>query len=304
MIISALSAKPLSEGILKRLISRKLDTVNNMQICVGKEKDNIVVYPTDYPASMNAFLRTLSISDCIIFVVNEAISALDAEIALAVENSSVPTGMVITSETSDMESFSQFFSKYRVGAFKKIGPREDVILPHVPARAARPYVSIDKHFVVKGIGNVLIGFTLGGPIKKGDKMFLLPTAKEVTIKNIQLMDVDSTLAGPGQHVGLALNNTSESDLDLNYALCAVKDVSDTYHCELSKSKFYMGEITPSSALGCAVLGKNLSLTLSDAGGEMSVKFNKAIMKAPGKHVIADTGMASGRNRIVGSLELL
>jgi selenocysteine-specific translation elongation factor len=197
MITALLSSKEIKSDILNSVISKKLESVNNLQIALDKE-GGIVVYPLDYPSSINAMMRALSIADKVLVVINEEITAVDAEIALAVENSSIETGVALRLEYSDEGSFSKFFEKYKVGKFKILSPGEAPSGDGIKAKSPDfSYVSIDKHFIVKGIGSVIIGFNLGGSIKKGERLHLLPSMKDISIKSIQLMDVDSQSADNG-----------------------------------------------------------------------------------------------------------
>ena len=47
MIIGLFSAKEIGEKKLEQIISKKLDSVNNMQIALARSGD-IIVYPLDY----------------------------------------------------------------------------------------------------------------------------------------------------------------------------------------------------------------------------------------------------------------
>lgn len=303
MIIALLSAKEPSESILRGTIAKKLDAVNNVQMALGKNGETIV-YPLDYPSSIVSVLRVLSIADACIMVVNEEISSLDAELALAIEYSGLVNGAVVYSEASDIGSFSKFFSNYSIGRFNKVKVGEQLKL-HADAPMVADslkYISIDKHFIVKGIGNVILGFTLRGKINKGEKLFLIPSLKEVTVKNIQVMDVDVASAESGLHVGLALNNVNEEDLDFNYGISSSRELNDLYSCKLIVSDFFKADPVVSKGLCCSIFGKSLSLSLHSEGENKKIKLNKPVIKATGKHVLADASLSVGKNRIVGNFE--
>ena len=300
MIIAMFSSKELSEERLKHIISKKLDSINNMQIALAKTGD-IIVYPLDYPGSISTFLRVLSISDAAVFVLNQEVSALDAEIALALEYSHITAGFVLTDDYSDVQSFDALFSKYKVGKFTKTG--EIGKIPALPAKNTLPAVSIDKHFIVKGIGQVVLGFVLGGRIKKGEKMYLIPSGKQVTVKSIQVMDQDRESCETGEHVGLALNNVDEKDFDTNYEISSSNDVKSEFSCVFTKTDFYKLDPFSSSVITCAVCGRNFGLSLKRDGESVKVSFSKPILSKQESIIIADTSLAIGKNRIVGSILL-
>ncbi len=303
MIIALLSAKEIPESIKRGIISKNLDAINNIQMASGKDGETIL-YPLDYPSSILSVLKILSIADACIMVSNSEITALDAELAIAIDNADIEEGAVIYDDFSDINFFSRFFVKNKVGKFNKFKAGETPkftasknVLGETPN-----YISIDKHFIVKGIGSVILGFTLTGAVKKGEKFFLVPSGKEVTVKSIQVMDVDSATAEKGTHVGLALNNINENDLEINYGLSSSKSFSETYLCKINKSEFFKGDPTVSKGLCCSILGKNLTISISDKKGSGTFAFNKPVLKIAGRHILADASLAIGKNRIVGNFE--
>ncbi len=300
MVTALISSKELKSDALNSIISKKLDNINGVQIALDK-KGGVIVYSLDYPTSVNAMMRALSIADDAIFVINDEITAIDAELALAVENSDIDTVIPVKLEYSDESSFSKLFGNYKVGRSKIITMKEAAELPKIERRSPDfSYVSVDKHFIVKGIGSVIIGFNLGGTVKKGDKLHLLPTLKDVSIKSIQIMDVDSQTASSGQHVGLALNNINGEDLSENYAVSSIGSVAEKFSCKFDKSKFYSIETLADRDLGCALLGKNFSVSIEEA--DTSIRFNRPVPKIGGKHLIMDASLSVGKNRVVGSFE--
>ena len=302
MIIALLSAKPFEEEKLKKIISKKLDLINNVQIALDKN-DNLILYSVDFPKSILSVLYILSIANYAYFIADSEINALDAELALCIENSSVEEGLIIKDEYSDINSFDKFFEKYKIGNFKKAD------LTSIPSELTKQtekdfkYVSIDKHFIVKGIGSVVIGFVLGQSIKKGEKLLLLPLLKQCSIKSIQIMDLDSEYADTGSHVGLALNNVSESDLSNNYAVSSISKVNDVFDVKLTLSPFYK-ENPFSKQLSCSFFGEPLSLTLSKNENSIKVHFNKKVPEIKGAYLITDSSLAIGKNRVVGKIEVI
>ena len=302
MIIALLSAKPIEEEKIKNIISKKLDIINNVQIALDK-KGNLILYSVDFPKSLLSILYILSVSDYVYFFVGSEINALDAELALCVENSDIEDGLILKDDVSDVASFDRFFDKYKVGKFKKSDLNSIVIEKGKEKERSFKYVSIDKHFIVKGIGSVIIGFVLGQQIKKWEKLLVLPSLKQCIIKSIQIMDVDSDSAETGSHVGLALNNVSEQDLSNNYALSSISKVNDTVEVELTLSPFYK-EDPFSKQLSCSFFGEPLSLNLLRDGSSVKAHFNRKIAEIKGIYLLADPSLSIGRNRVVGRIKLL
>ena len=300
MIIALLSSEKIPDDKLHRLISKKLDLINNVQICSNKKGD-ILLYPTDFPNSIVSLLNILSVSDKVMLCVNGQITALDAELVLAVENSDLG-GIVLKDEYSDITSFDRFFKGYRITDFKKVGLSEEYSFENEYKTRNFKYVSIDKHFIVKGIGSVLIGFVLGDTVKKGEKLLLLPSLKACTIKSIQVMDVDRSEAEGGTHVGLALNNVSEEDLSNNYAVSSFRELEQVYNVSLHISPFYKEDIF-SKQLSFSFFGENIPVSLTNENGITRARFNKKIPSIKGRYSVADASLSIGKNRIAGSITL-
>jgi selenocysteine-specific translation elongation factor len=302
MIIALLSAKPIEEEKMKHIISKKLDIINNVQIALDKT-GNLILYSIDFPKSLLSILYILSVSDYVYFFVGSEINALDAELALCVENSDIDEGLILKDDFSDITSFDRFFDKYKIGKFKKSDLISIAIERTKQKERDFKYVSIDKHFIVKGIGSVIIGFVLGQQIKKGEKLLLLPSLKQCSVKSIQIMDVDNDSAEADSHVGLALNNVSEQDLSNNYALSSINKVNDTIEIELTLSPFYK-EDPFSKQLSCSFFGEPLSLNLLKDGSTVKAHFNRKIAEIKGTYLLADPSLSIGRNRVVGRIKLL
>ncbi len=302
MIIGLMSSKPIEEEKMKGVISKKLDLINNVQIALDKN-DNLILYSVDFPKSLLSVLYILSVSDYVYFFVGSEINALDAELALCVENSGIEDGLVLKDDYSDINSFDKFFEKYKVGKFNKSDISQISVEKTKQKERSFKYVSIDKHFIVKGIGSVIIGFVIGQQIMKGEKLFLLPSLKQCSVKSIQIMDVDNDFAETGSHVGLALNNVSEQDLSNNYALSSINKVSDTLDVELTLSPFYK-EDPFSKQLSCSFLGEPLSINLLRDGNSVKAHFNRKIPEIKGTYLIADPSLSVGRNRVVGKIKFL
>jgi selenocysteine-specific translation elongation factor len=301
MISVFLSASVLSDDQLKEFISKKLDLINNVQVCLGRNGD-IILIPTDFPRSILSVLYAFSVADYVLFYVGSEINSLSAELALCVENSNINEGYCVINDYSDINSFDKFFLNYRIGKFKKVKTSQEINYKKEVEKSGLKYVSIDKHFIVKGIGSVIIGFVIGDTVSKGDRLFLLPSLKQCSVKSIQIMDVDSTSAEKGSHVGLSLNNISESDLSSNYAVSSSNSVYSEFTVALKVSDFYKEDMF-AKQLSCAVFGETFSVNLVKDDDKVKIKFNRPVPKLSGRYLLLDPSLSIGRNRVVGSFEI-
>ena len=165
------------------------------------------------------------------------------------------------------------------------------------------FLNFPTLYFSKNLSKEVIGFVLGQEIKKGEKILLLPSLKQCSIKSIQIMDVDNDSANTGSHVGLALNNVSEQDLSNNYALSSISKVSDTIEVELTLSPFYK-EDPFSKQLSCSFFGEPLSLNLIREGSSVKAHFNKKVPEIKSNYLLADPSLSIGRNRVVGRIKPL
>jgi selenocysteine-specific translation elongation factor len=139
-------------------------------------------------------------------------------------------------------------------------------------------------------------------VNKGDGMFLLPSGKEVTIKSIQVMDVNVSSAPAGSHVGLALNNVNERDMEDNYAVASIKEVAKDYRIDLERSELFKGDLSASKSMIAPVFGRNFQVTVSS--DLKAISFAKPIVKLSRKIILFDSSLPVGKNRVAGRFSLL
>ena len=74
-------------------------------------------------------------------------------------------------------------------------------------------VSIDQHFVVKGIGLVGIGYVRSGMLERHENVRIYPKKADGIVRSLQVMDDDVDRALTGDRVGIALRGVSDDSLD-------------------------------------------------------------------------------------------
>lgn len=101
-------------------------------------------------------------------------------------------------------------------------------------------VTIDHSFPVKGIGEVVLGFTKQGTIHTHDKLILLPTKKEIIVRSIQMQDKDEKEAPAGSRIGLAIKGAHIDELTRGSLLCEPESaqVEQNISIHFLKNKFY------------------------------------------------------------------
>tara|TARA_B100001989_G_scaffold113447_1_gene79570 strand:+ start:1141 stop:2124 length:984 start_codon:yes stop_codon:yes gene_type:complete len=74
-------------------------------------------------------------------------------------------------------------------------------------------VSIDQHFVVKGIGLVGIGYVRSGMLERHENVRIYPKKADGIVRSLQVMDDNVDRALTGDRVGIALRGVSDDSLD-------------------------------------------------------------------------------------------
>ena len=88
----------------------------------------------------------------------------------------------------------------------------------VPSKFVR--LPIDRVFKVQGHGIVVTGTLIGGQIRVGDRMQLVPSGKEVRVRQIQVHDQPVDVAHMGQRVALNLSGAAKEDVDRGMMVAA------------------------------------------------------------------------------------
>ena len=109
-------------------------------------------------------------------------------------------------------------------------------------------VVVDACFEVKGVGTVALGVVRRGTVRKHDEMELFPQRRTVTVRSIQMHDSDVDASESPGRVGLALKGTDAAEIPRG-EIIAAKDslkVGSEIKIKFEKSRFYRGEVSPSS----------------------------------------------------------
>jgi len=76
----------------------------------------------------------------------------------------------------------------------------------------RPRLWVDRSFSVPGVGTVVTGTLIEGPLSVGDTVEILPTHKTARIRGLQSHESEIALAKPARRLALNLTGVSRSDV--------------------------------------------------------------------------------------------
>ncbi|PKL65750.1 MAG: elongation factor Tu [Methanomicrobiales archaeon HGW-Methanomicrobiales-3] len=210
----------------------KKGTASDITFYNLKKGDATVTFiePTRYPEKLSSLFYTVSLSDCVVLVVNE-INAAFGECVLMLQCAGKAKGYLILKNYITPEQIAPLIrdtvlEQYEVIEEDMVGLREKMLgisekqTAHqkVHEAAGKGVVPVDAHFNVKGVGVVVLGSVAQGMIKKHDALKVLPIGKTAQIRSIQKHDDDADTAIPGDRVGLALKNIESEDLDRGFVL--------------------------------------------------------------------------------------
>jgi selenocysteine-specific elongation factor len=121
---------------------------------------------------------------------------------------SIVAGTVL--ENAPIVPVSSISGEGKEGVIKAL----DMAAAQVPEIPGREFVRlpIDRVFTVEGFGTVVTGTLWSGHIKVGDNLEIIPQAKKIRVRNVQVFGKDVSDVLAGQRVALALHPASREEL--------------------------------------------------------------------------------------------
>jgi selenocysteine-specific elongation factor len=104
---------------------------------------------------------------------------------------------------------------------------------HERARSTLPTrLFVDRVFALRGIGTVATGTLWSGTVGEGDELQVLPGARNVRIRSVQVHDEPVERAVPGQRVAVSLPGVERSELRRGDALVAPGAYTPSYRLDV------------------------------------------------------------------------
>jgi selenocysteine-specific translation elongation factor len=215
-----------------------------------------------FPDTIQGYSRIASISDYAYYLLPAGgrLTAPDGELAVLVDAFGLPGTVQMIDGGGSAETVKSAFKGLRLAEYPvEQRSRDSSIIdlsrigdpPGVPEGTV---VYIDRAFVVKGVGTVVLGFVLSGKVSVHDKLRVVPSSPErfVDVKGIQVNDEDHDSAGRGVRVGLSLKGVEARELDkVSWLDDGSFKLTDKVNFDLRQSAYYRQTID----------GRNLHLQL-------------------------------------------
>ena len=186
-----------------------------------------MIRPLKHPESLRPLLSTLNVAESGIIEVKEINAAL-GEAMVAFSSSKVENGHIIINPKDgnwiDPEKLSLIRNQAGLESWKIHDSLPD---PHdirsdllsrvrIDTTEEEVLVSIDQHFVVRGIGYVRSGI-----IRKHESVEIHPGGHVGVVRSLQVMDDDVDFAVTGDRVGVALRGVQDNILDKGSQIVSV-----------------------------------------------------------------------------------
>lgn len=199
------------KGSIVTVLASDENELNTIAEKLGKKTENQIYYRKigelvrsvllPSPQKILDQAEALSLSSSFYLKISK-FSAIEAELALLAEASGID-GVVLT---DDPTTFNRYFKELNIANMVSEFIEIDKEVPD------EGYVYIDRAFNVKGVGVVVLGFSLT-QVSAHDKLIALPMKKEVEVKSIQVLDEDQEGVMPGVRIGFALRNVKLEDIE-------------------------------------------------------------------------------------------
>ncbi len=191
-----------------------------------------MIRPLKHPESLRPLLSALNVAESGIIEVRE-INAAVGEAMVAFSSSKVDNGHIIINPKDgdwiDPEKLSLIRDQAGLESWKihdslpdPHGIRSELLSRiRIDSGEDDFLVSIDQHFVVRGIGLVGIGYVRSGVIRKHESVEIHPGGHMGVVRSLQVMDEDVDFAVTGDRVGVALRGVQDNILDRGSQIVSV-----------------------------------------------------------------------------------
>jgi selenocysteine-specific translation elongation factor len=281
----------------------KKGSSSNITLYDRKSSDRIstFVVPSSFPEKVQSLVQSIALAEHAILNVKSVDKSLGEQI-VALDSAGMTTGFILAEGMEDdVRRIVQgtVLENYK---FVTLDEMKRAIDSTEPARMEGPAkILIDASFDVKGVGAVLLGVVRRGVAKKHAELELMPGAKSVSVRSIQMHDDDVESADAPARVGLAVKGVEAKDVERGDVIAEKKSLKSSSEIKIKfvKSKFYRGEINSSSTFHLCVGLQIKPVKIAGAEkDEISVSSERPLAYESGE-VCVLVDLNSQSSRIVG-----
>ncbi|HEV2317461.1 MAG TPA: EF-Tu/IF-2/RF-3 family GTPase [Thermoplasmata archaeon] len=251
-----------------------------------------LVEPSQYPEKFASLLFALALSERAIFIV-DGLNRSIAETAATVDLFDLPVELRHGPAVGAEELRKAFKGLRLVDAptapLDLMRLREELATAPERPSVGPVRVVLDHYFPVKGVGTVALGFVQQGTLTAHATLKLLPTAKSVEVRSVQVHDVDVPSASAGERVGVALKGIEVDELSRGQVLAAEPALPVATRLSGGsgrKCPYYRGDLGVGAHLHALVGLQFVPAAVTAFSGEtITVETDRPVVAAPGATMI-------------------
>lgn len=266
---------------------------------LSEEKLLSIIVPTEYPATIINAAISMSLADIGVVVTGYEMDWRDGELLTLVDASSSQLGLAAADSKESIEKLVNS-SGLRLSTLSTSDFAVS-LLTHGEKLSSHDegYVFIDRAFLVKGVGPVILGYTKMN-VYVHDKLYAVPINKQIEIKSIEVLDEEMDSVGPGVRIGFAVKGAEVDELKEVYAL--VPDLSKTVNKLTLRVKAYPWTEVPSSGTLHVVGGGTAVMANIDRydNGSIELSLSKPLPLLD-KYLLVNVNAKQKRSRVLGYL---
>ena len=232
-------------------LGRKGTDATDIEIYDRKTLDYIYTWslPIRFPDKIQSLMQAVNIAEYAILNVTKFDKYLGEEI-IALDYVNFKDGFILHSYEIDEVKLKMLIKSTSIAEFKfleNIDQLKQEIRKLTPKHTEGPVIiEIDHAFDVKGVGTVVLGMIKQGTVKIHDQLNIMPIAKDILIKSIQMHDDTVMESHSPARVGLAIKGMYASNINRGDIICprnTVQVSSEKVYARFTKSAFSKDDIT-------------------------------------------------------------
>jgi selenocysteine-specific translation elongation factor len=298
-IASLVSAEPSKAQALAASVAKLNDKEPLLMYYkkLSEEKLLSIIVPTEYPASIINTVIAMSIADIGVVATDYELDWRDGELISAVDASPAQMGLAVAASKATEDVITK--SKLRLAVLEE-SEFAKLLLDKALSVTSREegYVYIDRAFNVKGVGPVVLGYTKT-KVYAHDKLYALPSLKQVEVKSIEVLDEEQDSVGPGVRIGFAIKGAEAEELKESYALVA--EPSHTARRLNMKAIVYpWSDVLQPGSIHIVGAGASVpaSFTLKDGAAEVTLSRPLPTLD---RYMLVNVNARQRRSRVLGYL---
>jgi selenocysteine-specific translation elongation factor len=205
--------------------------------------------PVTYPDKIQSLLQAVNIAEYAILNVTKLDKYLGEEI-IALDYINFKDGFILHSYDVDESKLKMLIKNTSLSEFKLLDNIDELKkeIPQLrPKYIQGPVmIEIDHAFDVKGVGTVVLGVIKQGTVKVHDQLKIMPIAKDILVKSIQMHDDPVLESKSPARVGLAIKGIYTNNINRGDIICPPNTMevsSEKVSAKFTKSAFFKGDIT-------------------------------------------------------------